>query len=368
MKINIISGSVFPQNSPRAFRTTELAKGLAKLGHNVTIYTSIGEYDYTEFEKRYNLKVRSIGKSYWGNGLSRGKIISAFNLLMFKLRIPRLLIDYPKIEYAIIAYRLMNKIEPCDLLITIARPYGIHFGVAEYNKKHPHKKFKKWISDCGDPFMGSQNHPWPFILSHFEKLWERQTDAIAIPVETGKAGYSDYAQHKICIIPQSIDFESVKIEEYKKNKVPTFLYCGAIYLGRRDPTQFLDYLSQLQQDFRFIVYSEHKIFTLYKEKLGEKLEIRPRIERLELIRVQSTMDFLINVKNATEMQSPSKLIDYALSGRPILDISRDFSSTEKNNLHNFLQGDYSSRHIVENIEQYNNSSVSQKFIDIYEEL
>ena len=38
MKILIISGSFYPDNSPRAFRTTELAKRFCKLGHDVTVY------------------------------------------------------------------------------------------------------------------------------------------------------------------------------------------------------------------------------------------------------------------------------------------------------------------------------------------
>jgi len=44
MKIVLIAGTIFPQQSPRAFRATELAVGLAKQGHEVTIYAILGEY------------------------------------------------------------------------------------------------------------------------------------------------------------------------------------------------------------------------------------------------------------------------------------------------------------------------------------
>ena len=50
MKIVIISGTMFPHISARSFRTTELAKGFAKMGHDVTLYTILGKYDYTQME------------------------------------------------------------------------------------------------------------------------------------------------------------------------------------------------------------------------------------------------------------------------------------------------------------------------------
>ena len=40
MKILIVSGFFYPQNTPRAFRTTELAKEFARLGHDV-VYISL---------------------------------------------------------------------------------------------------------------------------------------------------------------------------------------------------------------------------------------------------------------------------------------------------------------------------------------
>ena len=61
--IVIISYATYPSNSPRHFRTDELAKEFARLGHNVTLYVLKGQYDYSSYEKKYNINVKSLGKT-----------------------------------------------------------------------------------------------------------------------------------------------------------------------------------------------------------------------------------------------------------------------------------------------------------------
>ena len=48
MKVVIISQHIFPMQTPRAHRTTELIIELAKRGYDVTVYAVLGKYDYTE--------------------------------------------------------------------------------------------------------------------------------------------------------------------------------------------------------------------------------------------------------------------------------------------------------------------------------
>ena len=81
-------------------------------------------------------------------------------------------------------------------------------------------------------------------------------------------------------------------------------------------------LEKAQNKFGEILY-----FDDYKEKLGERLDVRSYIQRESLIRELSHCDFLINIKNESSVQSPSKLIDYALTHRPILTITSDFNSS-----------------------------------------
>lgn len=366
MKIVIIAGTITPHITPRAFRATELACSLARLGHEVTIYAILGNYDYTEFEKKNNLKVKSLGPSKWGNPNSDGKnergiFSKALEKLLWRI------IDFPKTEYYFKTKRALIKEQDVDYLITIAQPFPIHWAAASIRKKYPNK-FRYWTADCGDPFICNPNvRRFKPLLVPVEKFWCRLTDHITVPVEGAINGYFPQFRDKISVIPQGIDFGSIVLSEYQKNPVPTFLYSGVVIQGRRDPSKFLDYLVSIKnRDFRFIVYSNSALFLEYKELLGEHLEIREYIPRLDLIKVQSSVDFLINIQNSNPVQVPSKLIDYSLTKRPILNISSVFSARERESFCEFLEGNYSKQYVVENIEQYNSDNVASRFVSLIE--
>ena len=55
MKILIISQHIFPMQTPRAHRTTELIKELSNRGYLITVYAVLGKYDYRSFENKYNV-------------------------------------------------------------------------------------------------------------------------------------------------------------------------------------------------------------------------------------------------------------------------------------------------------------------------
>lgn len=74
------------------------------------------------------------------------------------------------------------------------------------------------------------------------------------------------------------------------------------------------------------------------------------------------MDFLINFDNNTTLNVPSKLIDYSITGRPVLNITKDFSSES---VEAFLEGDYSDRMALPDPMQYHISEVSRKFLELY---
>lgn len=364
MKIVIISGWAYPDASPRSFRATELAKYLVKSGHDVTHYfMQVGGYDYTEYVKQTGVKVKSLGNVKYvkrpGNTIRKSSLC---NKVWYGLL--NRLIEFPMIELAFKTYDVLKGCKNVDLLITIAYPFPIHWGAALAKKKLKSQFPKKWVSDCGDPFMGNSVHrPLPYF-QYIEDFWGKQTDYITIPIEEGCKAYSKKVQDKIRIIPQGFDFSDISVDKnFKGNKIPQFLYAGITYKGYRDPSAFLEYLCGLGKDFRFIVYTKSKeAFGAYKERLGEKLVINDYIPRKELIYRMSQMDFLINLLNNNSVQSPSKLIDYALSGRPILDISSGFK--EKENFDKFMNGDYSNKHADIDLQRYNIENVGKQFLEL----
>ena len=87
----------------------------------------------------------------------------------------------------------------------------------------------------------------------------------------------------------------------------------------------------------------------------------------EMITAISGIDFLINIKNNSGVQQPSKLIDYALSKRPFMTITSSFDENEKEIFLQFVKRDYSNQSLLTNIEEYNIVNVVDKFLNLVDE-
>ncbi len=359
MKILIISKNSYPIQGPRAFRTAELSEQLVKMGHEVILYSVHGKYDYSIYEKETGVKMRNI-RTKWAMRANDGT--NRYNFLdrIFNHLFHRVLF-FPECEFHFLVPQIIKKNPNCDLLITIAYPHSIHSGAARAKKKYPSIFPKKWIADCGDPFFLNPFSNAPKYFERYEREWCEACDYISIPIEEGKCGYFPEYHDKIRIIPQGFDFTKTPISVYSKNEVPIFAYAGALY-GKRNPIDFIEYLSTLDKKFVFRIYSRNPLPSIYKEILGDRLENVIGKTRKECIWELSKADFLINVTNPSAVQSPSKLIDYGIAQRPILDINIPFDNP--NMILRFLEGDYSNSHKIDNLDSYRIENVAKRFLDL----
>ena len=74
------------------------------------------------------------------------------------------------------------------------------------------KTAKKWIADCGDPFMGAKLETFrkPFYFKYFEKDFCRKADYITVPAEGAKKAYYSEFLGKIRVIPQGFNFKQIE--------------------------------------------------------------------------------------------------------------------------------------------------------------
>lgn len=347
--------------SPRSFRSTELAKELVRQGHSVTVYALLGNYDYTLFQKETGIMINSLGESKWGNVDSTGWYVRNM-LTAICNRLFSKLLYFPYVELMWKTKKVvLREWRNYDCMITIAFPHSIHWGAALAKGARSH--FIKWISDCGDPFMGDKMNKVPKYFKYIEKYWCRRTDYITVPLEGAIKAYYPEFRDKIRVIPQGFNLDEINNISYEGNDVPTFAFTGKVYPGTRDPRAFLGFLTHLDRDYRFVVYTNAKgYFEPYKKLLGDKLEINGYIPRRDLLMVLGKMDFLVNIVNDSDTQSPSKLIDYALAKRPIIDVSSLF--IEKDIFISFLDGNYDGRHADIDISQYDIKRVTNSFVSL----
>ena len=355
MKIIIISGFFYPQNTPRAFRTTELVKEFVRLGHNVTLFVPEMEYNLSDFLRTFPITVK-----YYQEMPERRKFVGISIVDRAIFHYEHWLINSPSLSSMRNVQQAVRGELGYDLLITIAVPHYIHWAVGKIYAKD-HKIAKTWVADCGDPFMLAETdtHKPPFWFKPLEKEW-----CISVPTEMSYMGYYPEFRNKIQVIPQGFNFEDISIPVYKKNEVPTFAFAGNLIKNKRDPRLFMDWLSTIDMPFLFWAYGNNvrPFLEPYQRRLGEKLVIKDPIPRDQLLPLLAKMDFLINIGNGTKVQTPSKLIDYSLSKRPIITIESDDIKTDF--MMEFFNGNYSHKDNEIDISKYNIHNVAQHFLDL----
>jgi glycosyltransferase involved in cell wall biosynthesis len=363
-KIVIVSSTFYPENSPRSHRTTELVKELARQGHQVTLYTLKIDEFHVPIEREFGIEIKDIGKRRFTSiNTAEGSKIH----VLFKRVINRFLLQlflYPDIELMFMVKKALSKERKLyDLLISVAVPHSVHWGTA-WAKSKNNPIANKWVADCGDPFMGSNHDSFKklFYFKYLEKWFCRKADYIAVPKIMMKENYYKEFQDKVIEIPQGFKFDRVVATSFKKNPIPTFAFAGTLIKSTRNPSFLLDHLLSVKEPFKFIFYTENQNLVLpYKLLLKDKLEIRHYIPRIDLLKELSTMDFLVNIAYDPVHQAPSKLIDYYITGRPILSsLTNEFDTAV---VDSFLKGDYSKNYVFDSIEKFRIENVAAQFLD-----
>lgn len=367
-KILIVGRTFYPEQSPRSFRTSELATELARQGHHVDVLLpqNLQEKIASDFNNSVGLKFMYYGPLKW-KSFERSKISwigdwkRKFGRMLF------LLFEYPNIEIYFKLPQKLKTLKGYDVMISIAVPHENHWAIAKV-RTSSHPIAKTWIADCGDPFVMNVTETIapPFYFNFLENSFLKKADFVTVPTENSVVGYNRKYHDKFRVIPQGFNFGEVKIVEVKpKHHCPTFAYAGGVSAtGIRSLHQIIGVLKNTEKPFVFHVFGANAKTVLQELTLGyeDKILLHDAIPRQELLYKLSAMDFLINLDNGTHLNTPSKLIDYALAQRPILNIDPIKPNSEK--IVKFLNGDYAEALVVNNIEAYNITNVANNFLKL----
>jgi glycosyltransferase involved in cell wall biosynthesis len=362
-RILLVSSAFYPEISPRSYRATELAKEFSRQGNEVTVISKFRDYEYSSFLKEYPVTLKMWQKAVFHKiPVSKKKLISVITRGLSRFLL--LFFEYPFIEEMFRVRKMLKYENGYNLMISFAVPYPVHWGVA-WSRSSKHLIADTWVADCGDPFMGDVLDTFrkPFYFGFLEKWFCRKADHISIPVESARPGYYSEFHQKINVIPQGFDFD---INEYSTTRsisdIPEFAYTGGFLRGIRDPRRMLQLLIKTDLPFKFYVFTDDPgLLNGYIKDLEGKLIVSGYIPRPELMKKLSEMDFLINFDNNTQLNVPSKLIDYAITGRPVFNISQNFN---EDGLLEFLKGNYEKRMPLPDPQQYHIKNISKLFLDL----
>jgi hypothetical protein len=367
-KILIITHGFYPAQSPRSFRATELAKEFCRQNHQVTVMAPYRS-GMDAFLKDYPIVFKNLGPLKWKiyNFRGLGVIGRLYNKAVNRL-LP-LLFEYPRMELFFKVRKLLKKeTMKYDMLISIAVPYPIHWGVAStWSKKKKYKNIAQiWVADCGDPYSLQENDTFqpPFYFRWVEKWFMRKVDYVSVPTVNSFKGYFPEFHHKLRVIPQGFRFEDITKKPTITDGIVRFGYGGGFIRGRRDPREFLDFLCSLPPElkFEFHVFTSQEDFIIPYAKSDNRIIVHNLVSRNILLEIFSSFQFVVNFSNKGTSQTPSKLIDYAIINKPVLNI--DTGKLDKELVMSFLSGDYSRQLTIENIDQYRIENVVSKFLNL----
>lgn len=365
-KILIVTHGFYPEQSPRAFRATELAKEFFRQGHEVSVMAPSRE-NITSFLKEFPISFIDMGVQKWKIPTLKRKnsIIDLINRILNRL-LPWLF-EFPMMELFFMIRSTFKKTnQSFDLVISVAFPYPIHWGIASIWTKYKSKnKSTLWIADCGDPYCLQENDSMkpPFYFRWIEKWFMRKADYITVPTSDSYLGYFPEFHAKLRVIPQGFRFQDIDKSSTIEDGIVRFGYGGTFIPGMRDPSAFLAYLTSLEGSIKF----EFHIYTMQVNLINpylfdHRIILHEPISRAELLKEFSTFQFVVNFSNKGKSQTPSKLIDYGIIEKPILQI--DSHSIDNNLVDAFLHRNYDGALQLDNISDYQIENVAKKFLKL----
>lgn len=343
MRILIVTHGYAPAASPRAFRWTTLAEAWAADGHEVEVLTSslpgVPDEELCEgvqvhrVGSRWRPAAGAQGAQEERESLGRRLARSAYRALWQPLQWP----DYAHAWRRPALMRAGGLVEP-DVIVSVSHPFTPHRVGLELKRRWPKAR---WIVDVGDPFCFLRETPLNNIALYgvrnerVEGEVLRLADRIAVTCEGTR---KEYARHfpdqgeKIEVIgPLLPDFEP-QAERPLSNGKLKLVFAGRFYQKIRSPQGVLALMKAMDRraGVEFHVYGDlgdcREIFSRTKSDVVT----HGAVPRGEAMAAMHGADVLVHVGNSTAYQLPSKVVEYAASGRPILNlVSRpDDSSAE----------------------------------------
>ena len=369
MKVLIVSYSYFPELTPRAFRWTAIAEQLAYLGHSVEVVCSSNP-DQAMQECINGVQIYRTGSNFRKNikrwlfidgsvnstsareikdntvsirGRIGGLLKSGYKNTIQKILWP----DFAAFWYfsALNVACQLVKNKKFDIVVTVSLPYTGHLVGLTLKRRFG----IRWLVDIGDPFSFMKKTPLNnasiFLGCNYrsESLVLNKADAIVVTTEGTRLEYLScfplLMQEKIVVIPPVFSTppkEELTTPFFKVSNKIRLVFAGTLYSSIRSPSALLKLFRfllstplgpRLELHFFGIINDCKSYFDSYGDLLGSKIFLHGLIGRDEVISAMKGANVLVNLGNLTEYQLPSKVVEYVMLKKPVLNITKIYSDS-----------------------------------------
>ena len=364
MNVMIITHSYLPSFTPRALRWSAIAEQWVKKGNQVDVLS--GSNGSPSWQERVNgVQIYRIGGLFLERrrgqlgalqGPSEGSISRwlrrLYDVSWKKVYWP----DYACLWYYAASRKAKELLgrKRYDVIISVSLPFTNNL-VGMRLKKN--SKDIPWLVDVGDPFSFSEmRHLNNRVL--YGKLNERvegavftRADWVTVTTEEVSSLYKQKFPenaYKMNVIPPLLNereelkkASAVKLNEGKIN----ISYVGNFYRLIREPDVLISLLESmlmadpaLREIVAFHIFGNTERFptALRKSKeLEQVCTLHGSVEHSFVGQIISQSQMLINLGNTTSYQLPSKIVEYAASGKPIINICTSQSDSSLRFLRNY---------------------------------
>lgn len=354
-RILVISFSYRPLNNPRAFRWTHLSEKIAAAGHSVDVVTSwvpgcfdtesIGNLSIHRAGWKFLERVRGQRRSAREQA-GKEKMLKPSSLLAKARRAvlrgvnwlwrslywpdPSCLWFFParQMALALIAQKQY------DVVISVA-PTFTAVAVGHSVRKRIGNAI--WLLDLGDPFSFLEGAPpnnatlYACLNRWYERKVFTQAGVISVTNPQTQQRYAEIfpeSATKLLVIPPLLSLP----QSGSKPTVPgRLVYVGTMYRNIREPGFLLELFRRaleagLNDKTELHCYGDVSscldIIAGYEPVLGKRVIFHGVVSREIAAQALDEAHFLVNIGNETTYQLPSKVVEYAATGKPVINLAK----------------------------------------------
>lgn len=230
---------------------------------------------------------------------------------------------------------------PYDTLITVSPHFSGHLVGLALHRRFPNLL---WLVDIGDPFSFLDVEPpnnrllYAALNRHTERNVFRHADVISVTTQLTRESYVNiFAESvsKIHVIPPLLSLPEITHVEgeslFPRDNKIRLVFAGILYVNIRPPDFLLRLFAALLQtslaerlELHFFgdTRQAHTRFQAFGGLLNQKIFLHGMVNREQVAQAMSEANVLVNIGNKTPYQLPSKVVEYAYTGKPILNLAQ----------------------------------------------
>lgn len=359
MRILLITHSYPPDLTPRAFRWVTVAEHLAAMGHEVDVVSARpAASPAEELSERLQVHrvldpVSRLVTRYSGKGRAFGgrpNMLHRFLRWLHRHTWRRLYWpDYACAWYFPAVRKASALIERRrhEVMVSVSHPFTGHLVGLALKRRFPQIR---WLADVGDPFCLADDltpnnvHLYRRLNRIADQAVMRGAEAISVTTTGTRDAYARLTPecaHKISVIPPLLSLLPVtSVAPSREAHSPLKLvYAGTLYSNLRSPAPLLALFERLVKRLPDVRLELHffgsvndcgEMLRTFQARNEGAIFVHGLVARDKVKEAMQGADVLVNLGNRSCLQLPSKVIEYAAMGKPILNLVsiEDDSSVE----------------------------------------